>query len=409
MIIYLIKSTLLLALLFGLYKLLLENEKMHRFNRFYLLFALIFGLTAPLITFELSPDTKVAGIELSKVQSTVNAPAEAVSRTVEPLVNPIPATTPDPNLTQTEPVSSPIFTLRNILFGVYGLITFLLALRFISGLWQLRTNIISGDTHKVDGAKMILLDDKISPQSFFWFIFLNKEDFRSGKIGKEIIEHELTHVRQMHSFDVFLIEFLKVFFWINPALFLYKHAIQLNHEFLADEFVVSKISTVPEYQKTLLEVCNSEQPLNIASGINFNIATTKQRLEMMSKDRTPVKSFVKLLFLTPVFLVLPLVLGCDLTSEKHLPKSASNSELQIKVLESNQLLVNGVEMSLDEVNTHLSNLPEPLYSVKLRISGKAHFGRVTDIQRILKQHEVFRIDYATSLNDESAKLIEKIK
>lgn len=406
MIIYLIKSTLLLALLFGLYKLLLENEKMHRFNRFFLLFALIFGLTAPLISFELSPDTKVAGIELSKVQSTVNAPAEAVSRTVEPLVNPVPMTTPNPNLAQTEHASPPMFTLRNVLLGIYGMITFVLLFRFFSGLYQIRTNIISGDTIKVDGAKLILLDHKISPQSFFRYIFLNKKDFNAGRIGKEIIEHELTHVRQLHSFDVLLIELLKVFFWFNPALFLYKHAIQLNHEFLADEFVVSTVSTIPEYQRTLLEVCNSEQPLNIASGINFNFATTKQRLEMMSKDRTPIKSFLKLLFLTPVFLVLPLVLGCDLTSEKHSLESASNSELQIKVLENNQLLVNGVEMALDEVNTHLSNLPEPLHSVKLTVSGKAHFGRVTDIQRILQQHDVFKIDYKTSQNDE---LIEKIK
>ena len=48
---YLIKSTLCLSVLIMFYKLLLENKAMHQFKRFYLLAAVVFSFTLPLITF----------------------------------------------------------------------------------------------------------------------------------------------------------------------------------------------------------------------------------------------------------------------------------------------------------------------------------------------------------------------
>ncbi len=49
--IYLIKSTLCLGILFGFYKIVLESKVMHQFKRFYLLAAIIFSFTIPLVTF----------------------------------------------------------------------------------------------------------------------------------------------------------------------------------------------------------------------------------------------------------------------------------------------------------------------------------------------------------------------
>ncbi len=91
MIIYLIKSTLLLGILFGVYKLLLENEKIHRFNRFFLLFVLTFGLWAPLISFGIHPGQSIAGFKMQQMEQVVNAPAEAVSKSVESVISAKPA------------------------------------------------------------------------------------------------------------------------------------------------------------------------------------------------------------------------------------------------------------------------------------------------------------------------------
>ncbi|MDX1586813.1 MAG: hypothetical protein R3222_08715, partial [Balneolaceae bacterium] len=127
MIIYLVKSFLLLGVLFGLYKLLLENEKTHRFNRFFLLFALFFGLTAPLISFEVQPEQSIAGIKMQQIERVGNAPAEAVSRSVESVINSEPVATATSQITpDTTTETGWAVNTTHILLGLYGLITFFL-------------------------------------------------------------------------------------------------------------------------------------------------------------------------------------------------------------------------------------------------------------------------------------------
>ena len=53
MIDFLIKSSLSLCVLLVAYYLFLEKEKMHQFNRFYLLFSLLFSFAIPFITIEI--------------------------------------------------------------------------------------------------------------------------------------------------------------------------------------------------------------------------------------------------------------------------------------------------------------------------------------------------------------------
>ena len=47
---FFLKSTLSMAVLLGFYHLLLEREKMHRFNRFYLLGAIVISQAIPFIS-----------------------------------------------------------------------------------------------------------------------------------------------------------------------------------------------------------------------------------------------------------------------------------------------------------------------------------------------------------------------
>ncbi len=265
MIIYLVKSTILLAILLGLYKLFLENEKMHSFNRVFLLIALGLGLTAPLIQIDISPDTKIAGVELHKVESTINAPSEFVARTIEPVITSPPST---PAAEVDEAVSesnSPIvpeeprFSRKEIIAGIYLFITLFFLIRFGSGLFELFSKVRKGTKSSFKTSTLVLLDEPVTPQSFFKWIFLNKKDFESGKIAPEILEHELTHIRQKHSLDVLLVEFVKTIFWFNPVLYFYKHSIQLNHEFLADEGAVTVSESVSDYQSVLLEFVSTDK------------------------------------------------------------------------------------------------------------------------------------------------------
>lgn len=307
MIIYLVKSTVLLFLLLVVYKLLLEGEKMHQFNRFFLLFALALGLTAPLISFDLSPGTKVAGIELQKVERVIEAPAEIISKTIAP--KPIPQVE-SPAVQSLKEYPSLSVSKGELFWGIYGLITFLLFLRFGYGLFRIRSTIRSGDISTFKNATLVLVEERLTPQSFLKFIFLNKDEFETGKIGEEILQHEHTHVSQLHSLDVLSIELLKVFFWFNPILYFYKHAIQLNHEFIADDFVLVKGSSVKSYQEALIEACASNRTSSVMTS-KFNQSNTRKRLKMMREESSLTRRFSKGLTLAPLLGLILFIFCAD--------------------------------------------------------------------------------------------------
>src|SRR5690606_20368631 len=94
---------------------------------------------------------------------------------------------------------------------------------------------------------------------------------------------------QKHSLDVLLVEFLRIVFWFNPLLLLYKKAIQLNHEFLADEAVYSKFQDKAVYQWLIFsKISGNEAGLSISSP--FNLSSTKSRLIMMGKSSSSLKT-----------------------------------------------------------------------------------------------------------------------
>ena len=271
MIDFLIKSSVCLFLLLCIYKLFLEQEKMSVFNRFYLLGSLIFFMAIPFIYFEVQ-------IEAMK---TVNL-----------------------NAIEIFPSSSVIAEKKTnylpILFwSIYGIITSIFTFRFFRNCYVFFRKINSNPTQKFEGATLILVEEKILPHTFLNYIFINKNDYENRKIEGELFTHELTHVRQKHTLDVLFIEILKTIFWFNPIFIFYKKAIQLNHEFLADEKVVISYNNVPFYQSLLLEKASWNSNFYLASNLNFLV--TKKRLIMMTKTTSQSRALLKKLAVVPVF------------------------------------------------------------------------------------------------------------
>lgn len=311
MIVYLVKSTILLGLLWGLYALLLKNEKMHRFNRFYLLIALVIGLTAPLIQFEIQPNANIAGVDLVQVDQIVEAPSQFVVETIEPLVieNPIPE----------EEFVLPYMTPQYNSFALILILTYIAVaavflFKFVFGLNEIYASVKKGTTIAWKDTTLVLLDDEVTPQSFLKWIFLNKKDYESGKIEEEILEHERTHIKQKHSLDVLFIEVLKVVFWFNPFLYGFRNSIMLNHEFLADEHVVTHVSDRTKYQETLMEFATSKVKTSMTN--KFASSYSKTRFKMMLKPTSYFQNFSKLTLLLPIAFTT-VVLFCTSVSENR--------------------------------------------------------------------------------------------
>ena len=83
-------------------------------------------------------------------------------------------------------------------------------------------------------------------------------------------------------------------FWFNPAFYFYRKAIVTNHEFLADEVVLSQNNDIISYQKLILDELISEKILFTHP---FNLHNTKKRIVMMTNKLTKIakmKSYLTL-------------------------------------------------------------------------------------------------------------------
>lgn len=61
----------------------------------------------------------------------------------------------------------------------------------------------------------------------------------SDKEINEILIHEQTHVRELHSLDIILVQLVILLCWFNPFSWLIRSEIRMNHEYLADKQVVT--------------------------------------------------------------------------------------------------------------------------------------------------------------------------
>ncbi|MBD3582029.1 M56 family metallopeptidase [Flavobacterium selenitireducens] len=274
---FLITSITCQIVLFAIYKLVLESSKMHRFNRFYLLFALAFSVAMPFVTIPVENENVVQ----------VTRPSLLVSMSIEP--------------TEIVVLENSIDYLQLSLWTIYGFGLSLFLVKFIRNLARIAGQILKNRTENGDGVTYVLLDDETLPHTFLNYIFVNADEFEKRTIEAELFTHELAHARQKHSLDILLVEILKIILWFNPTIGLYKKAIRLNHEFLADQAVVSNHDSIP-YQELLLSKAHITSQFALASSFNFSV--TKKRMIMMTKTISPIRKVAQTLGATLTFAVL---------------------------------------------------------------------------------------------------------
>ncbi len=307
MIAYLIASTLCLVSLWVVYKLLLEPADCHRFKRFYLLFSLAAGFLAPYLQLRLPAGSPIAH---TLPANQIPAPTDLgkfVQQQTRAVV--LPAT------------DTMAIDWSMIVWTLYGLVTALLLFRFGFNLYRLFRSTRRHPAVAIPGATLILMPDLPLPYTFLHYIFISQEGYRGKQIEQELLTHELAHVRQRHTFDRLLIELLICFCWFNPVLYLLRRAIELNHEFLADERVNHTYQNIPQYQHLLLSKLTAQAPLALAS--HFIFQTTKQRFIMM---RTHTGSLKKAALVGTSLLAFAgtLILGSNITIAQT-PKAAQKS------------------------------------------------------------------------------------
>ncbi|MCI6618364.1 MAG: TonB family protein [Prevotella sp.] len=278
---YLLKVNVILMLLYGFYRLMVGRDTFFGWRRWMLWSIYMVALLLPMIHIE---------SWVTSHQATVSM-ASAYAETVMPamVVYPAPAEV----------------TLADVIRWIWLLGMALLSLRFVwqvASIWRLA---LSTRVQRIGGQDVHVLAKGSSPFSFFGWIFFDPSSLTDEQLP-EVLSHEGTHVRQLHSADVLLSEVVAVICWFNPFVWLLKTEVRINLEYLADEHVLAEGNARKSYQYHLLGLaCSNMKGGQLAN--NFNVLPLKKRIAMMNKRRTREIGKGKYLLLIPLAAVLAVV------------------------------------------------------------------------------------------------------
>jgi beta-lactamase regulating signal transducer with metallopeptidase domain len=287
--IYLLKVSMSLAVVFLFYRLALQRLTFYNWNRRYLLSYTFISFLVPFI--DISP-------VLERNEWTGNN-----------IVNWIPVIRQSPSSEVIKAnVSSPLTASEVVTILICaGMIIMLIRLfiQFISFRQMMRkAEYVSGNKMKV-----YQVNDNIIPFSFGNAVFINQNLHTESEL-QEIILHEFVHIKQQHSFDIIWSEIVCLINWFNPFAWLLKKSIRQNLEFIADSKVLENGINKKEYQYLLLKVTGNNQ-YSIATPFNFS--SLKKRIAMMNKLKSAKLNLLRFLFILPLLAVILLSFRKEIT------------------------------------------------------------------------------------------------
>ena len=282
--VYILKSSFCLAVFYLFYRLLLSRETFHRFNRIALLGILLLSCLLPFVEVSVRRPVEMYQTMMTWEQWLLLADLAGTE-------------------THAVQVQENVVTWIQGLLLVYlfGILFFMLRnIYSLFGLWVLlksgRREKVSDYVVTVVKAVLIVHERDISPFSWMRYIVISQKDLHEN--GREILTHELAHIRNRHSWDLFAADICIFFQWFNPAAWLLKQELQNIHEYEADETVINEGVDARQYQLLLIKKAVGTRLYSMAN--NFNHSKLKKRITMMLKEKSSPWARLKYLYVLPV-------------------------------------------------------------------------------------------------------------
>jgi len=273
---YFLKVNIAIALFYLFFRLAFYNDTFWKTRRFYLVFSVLLSFAYPFISLTgwLEKQEPMQKIVVNYIQ------LQGITVTAG---------------------SASILTIENVLLAVYALVSVVLLIKMLVQLVSILRWKMKGEKQLLQGTEIIAIKETITPFSFFNTIFINPS-LHNEHDTNQILIHELTHARQVHSVDVLISEMLTIICWINPAAWLLRREVRQNLEFLADNSVLESGFDSKNYQYHLLQL--SYQTPEIKLGNKFNVAPLKKRITMMNQQKTNKAGILKYSLIVPLALAL---------------------------------------------------------------------------------------------------------
>ena len=282
---YSIKSAIVLTMLYLPYMLMLRRESFFRFNRMVLLGILLLSLVLPLcnipwMSLDHQPVVQAAQLQMLELGIPVHVLPE-----VQVLA---------------EKQEESFFT-----FSLFHLFTFIYIIGMVAlllmRLWQiarLQFGLKQGVLWHNDeqGVRIYCHSGDVAPFSWMRNIVINEKDY--DEAGREIVLHEMGHIQGRHSWDVVLLTLVQMLQWWNPLCYVLGISLRDVHEYEADNFVLEQGVSAQGYQLLLIRKAVGSGGYPFAN--SFNHSLTKKRITMMKKMKSNPWMKSKALYVIPV-------------------------------------------------------------------------------------------------------------
>jgi len=279
---YLLQVLVCSAVLMVYYLLVLRNKKFHQYNRFYLLGVALVSWMVPLIKIVWEQERSgVRQVDLLNVVAVNNSEMEAM-------------------VTSQQQSLDWVSLLPHLYVGIS---VFLLVAMLVS-LYRIYKIYTTHECSNLQQFYLVMTRENGTPFSFFSYIFWNAEIDIQTPAGKQILQHELTHVKQYHTIDKILIQLNLIAGWFNPFFWLLKKELDMIHEFIADKKSVENGDAASLAQMLLTTAYPGQQfPLTNP----FFFSPIKRRLKMLTNTKNPTFNYLRRLIVLPLLALVVLL------------------------------------------------------------------------------------------------------
>ena len=296
------------------YQVLFNNSNRLKFNRIYLLTALLFSLALPFIGMQMGQSSpKMVSLKQDLFGGTFLN---------EIIVTPEGQTAlPEAEATM-ETASQPRVQLGIWQFvgGVYIIGVAAMLLLFFIKVGKLVVLIVRSPKEKREGYTAVFTGKAQGSFSFFRYAFFPDEN-----VAPDIVRHELSHIAHHHSWDILFAEVMMILQWFNPFVYKYKKELQSLHEYQADRDVVATGVDKRDYMMLILQQCTAADFSGMSN--NFSLILTKKRIKMITRNEKAKGLWWRLLATLPVLAIL-LIANTKVTAQEQ---QADNKPITVEM------------------------------------------------------------------------------
>ncbi len=429
LILYLLEASVLLAVLYGLYVVLLRKLTFFSLNRFFLLTILSFSLLVPLLSFDLFSTAKPVFqrpvSELSDLRLTYY---QALDDWIMENNRPSAQRTPflrEPNSPE-QPTS--LFLILTLIVYCIGLTaTLSRTVWTLTWMYRLKHN---HPKELIDGVWVAKIPYPIAPFSFLNAVFVQEETLQDEAF-QQILAHEKTHIDQRHSVDLIYVQLLASLLWFNPLVWQLIKSLKATHEYIVDKQLIKQGYSLVEYQTLLLRQLISNHSYGLVH--NFNLSFIKKRITMMKIKESGWAGKARVVAVFTFVLITSLLIvqcnstiddqnelvnepvGSDQTGTISLPVLSQPGDYQIKIDPTNAFTFRIAQdaLSIDGNVTEVADIPAVLEQlgvtkqsfIVFEIDKAQRMELVREVQNELRRESNTKILYrARSQENETVEL-----